>query len=147
MGKNNPAGHVLRFASGRAGWVLGAGALAAAIAIGTPALGRVADPAPARVQVRGSEFNLTLSKTKVKPGRAIVQFLNSGEDPHDLRLQRLGPAGAEGPELGLGEVEPGEYANLDTRLRKRSSYVLWCSLLDHRELGMEATLRTRRHRR
>jgi hypothetical protein len=142
MGRS--AGHVLRFASGRAGWVMGA--LAAAAAIASPAMGAVT-PAPERVQVRGSEFNLTLSKTKVRPGRAIVQFLNSGEDPHDLRLQRLGAGGPDGPELGLGEVEPGEYANLDTRLRKRSSYVLWCSLLDHRQLGMEATLRTRRHRR
>ena len=27
---------------------------------------------------------------------------------------------------------PGDYANLDTRLRKRATYVLWCSLSDHR---------------
>lgn len=101
---------------------------------------------PDRVQVRGSEFNLTLSKSKVIPGRVIVQFLNSGEDAHDLRLQRLGPGGPEGPELGVGEVEPGAYANLDAHLRKASSFVLWCSLKDHRLLGMEATLRTRKHR-
>jgi hypothetical protein len=101
---------------------------------------------PDRVQVRGSEFDLTLSKGRLTPGRVIVQFVNSGEDAHDLRMQRLGPAGQEGPELGVGEVAPGEYANLDIHLRKGSSYVLWCSLKEHRPLGMEATLRTRKHR-
>ena len=75
--------------------------------------------------VRGSEFDLALSKTKVEPGRVIVQFLNAGEDPHDLRIARVGRRRAE---FGFGEVGPGEYENLDTRLRKRSTYVLWCSL-------------------
>jgi len=37
-------------------------------------------------------------------------------------------------------------ANLDAHLRKASSFVLWCSLNDHRLFGMEATLRTRKHR-
>ena len=106
------------------------------------------EPAPHRVQVRGSEYDLLLSKAKLKPGPAIVQFLNDGEDAHDLRLQRLAPPGAPaGPELGVGEVEPGAYENIETRLRRRSTYLLWCSLADHRPRGMEALLRTRRHRR
>jgi hypothetical protein len=122
---------------------------AAAIALLVPALApaKPAAPVPDRVQVQGSEFELVLSKRRVLPGRVIVQFLNGGEDAHDLRLQRLGPGGQEGPELGVGEVQPGEYANLDAHLRKGSSYVLWCSLKDHRQLGMEATLRVRKHRR
>ncbi len=98
---------------------------------------------PDRVMARGSEFEILLSKQKVKPGRVIVQFVNAGEDPHDLRLQRVGDT----TEFGLGETGPGEVVNLDTRLRKRSTYLLWCSLSDHRQLGMEATLRTRKHRR
>jgi plastocyanin len=108
-----------------------------------------ADPVPDRVQVRGSEFDLILSKTKVKPGTVIVQFVNAGEDSHDLRLQRLGPYGPNdqvGPELGAGEVAPGDYENIDAHLRKGSTYVLWCSLSDHRQRGMEATLRTAKHR-
>jgi hypothetical protein len=119
----------------------------ACAALAAAAGARDTKPAPDRVQVRGAEFDLTLSKAKVAPGRVIVQFLNNGEDAHDLRLQRLGPGGQEGPELGLGEVASGEYANLDTRLPKASGYVLWCSLKNHRQLGMEATLRTRKHRR
>ena len=117
----------------------------AAAALAAPALGTAAaksEPAPARVLVRGTEFDLTLSKQKVKPGRVILQFLNDGEDSHDLRIQREGDQ-----ELGLGEVLPEEYESLDVRLRKRSTYVLWCSLADHRAAGMEATLRTKAKRR
>ena len=107
------------------------------------------EPLPDRVQVRGFEFDLVLSKTRVKPGRVIVQFVNEGEDAHDLRLQRVDRATGDpvGAESGLGELGPGDYENLDARLRKRARYRLWCSIADHRGLGMEATLRTKKRRR
>jgi hypothetical protein len=120
-----------------------AGLAAAALGAAGTAAAKPEEPVPDRVLVRGTEFNLTLSKAKVAPGRVIVQFLNDGEDPHDLRLARVGNDG----EFGFGEVGPGDYENLDARLRKRSTYVMWCSLSGHRELGMEATLRTKKRRR
>ena len=115
----------------------------AALAVAATASGAPA-PAPERVQVRGSEFDLTLSKQKLLPGRAIVQFLNGGEDAHDLRLQRVGATGQKGPELSIGVVGPGAYENLDADLRRHATYVMWCSLSDHRERGMEAVLRTKK---
>lgn len=123
-------------------------AAAAAAALALPALAAgepEPPPGPDRVLVRGKEFDLTLSKPKVRPGRVIVQFLNDGEDPHDLRLQRTD--GGDPTEFGVGELGPGEFENLDTRLKKKASYALWCSLNGHRELGMEATLRTKKRRR
>lgn len=114
----------------------------AALALAGQVAAKPAEPALDRVLVRGTEFELVLSKAKVRPGRVIVQFLNDGEDPHDLRLQRRGDTS----ELGVGEIGPGEVASLDTRLRRRSTYALWCSLDGHREAGMEATLRTRKRR-
>ena len=123
--------------------LLGVALVAVAAAAG-PAAGKPSEPVPDRVMARGTEFNLVLSKAKVTPGRVILQFLNAGEDPHDLRIARVGDEGAE---FGFGIVGPGDYQNLDTRLRKRSSYVLWCSLSDHRALGMEAILRTKKRRR
>jgi hypothetical protein len=121
-------------------------ALAGLAALAIPTLAPAKPPPdPDRVQARGSEFDLVLSKQKVRPGRVIVQFLNAGEDPHDLRLQRYGDAGA--PELGTGRIESGDYENLDLHLKKRSTYVLWCSIQDHRQRGMEATLRTKKRRR
>ena len=122
-------------------------ALVALVALGAASATAKPHPAPDRVQVRGLEYDLLLSRAKLTPGRAIVQFFNAGEDAHNLRLQRLDRSGAQvGPELGVGEVEPGTYENIDAHLRKRSKYVLWCSLTDHRARGMEAFLRTRRHR-
>ena len=119
------------------------GALVIALALaGQAAATPPQPPTPDRMLVRGSEFDLVLSKQRVRPGRVIVQFVNDGEDSHDLRLQ---PAGA-GAEFGLGEIAPGEYENLDTRLRKGSTYALYCSLPGHRESGMDATLRTRKRR-
>ena len=125
-----------------AGLGLAALATLAVLAISPLAAGKPAERPPHRAQVRGSEYDLVLSKPKLRPGRVIIQFLNAGEDSHDLRLQRRG----EGAEFGFGSVEPGGYENLDARLRKGSTYILWCSLSDHRQRGMEATLRTRRHR-
>lgn len=128
------------------------GALAAAataLALAAPGALAAKPPAsPERVQVQGSEYDLVLSRAKLTPGRAIVQFLNAGEDAHDLQMQRLDPSGVQvGAVVGAGEVDPGEYANIDTRLKRGSRYVLWCSLKEHRQLGMEATLRARQHRR
>ena len=122
-------------------------ATAASLAVPALAPGRPDPPDPDRVLVRGSEFDLTLSKAKVRPGRVIVQFFNDGEDPHDLRLQRLVSGAPDGSEFGTGELGPGEFDNIDTQLRRRSSYVLWCSISDHRGQGMEATLRTKKRRR
>ena len=130
--------------------MLAAAGAACALALGPPAASSAGKqaPDPERVQARGVEFDLTLSRTKLRPGRAIIQFLNAGEDPHDLRIQRLDAGGHQiGDELGFGVIGPGDYDNLDTHLARRARYVLWCSLDDHRQRGMEATLRTRRHRR
>ncbi len=100
-------------------------------------------PAPSRLLVRGEEFNLLLSQLKLNPGNAIVQFQNAGEDPHDLWIQRIGAP----EQFSIGELVPGDVGELSLRLERDSRYELWCSLPNHRELGMEASLRVRRKRR
>jgi hypothetical protein len=94
--------------------------------------------APARLLVEAREFNLVLSRQAVRPGTAIVQMVNRGEDPHDLRIVRAGGrrAGA------IGEVLPGELGEWSGRLR-RGRYRLYCTLEGHRARGMKATLRVR----
>ena len=102
------------------------------------------EPPLTRIGVRGNEFSLILSRTRVRPGPAIVQFQNVGEDPHDLKLQRVGAA----TELGTGELGPGEVASLpQVWLKRASTYRLWCSLENHVEYGMEATFWVKRKRR
>jgi plastocyanin len=113
--------------------VLG-GALAAALAV--PA-GPVAPPG--RLQVVAKEFSFTLSRQKLKPGPAIVELVNFGEDAHDVRLRRIGGTKT----YGIGPVQPGQHARLRLRLL-RGRYRLWCSIPNHRALGMQVTLLVRR---
>jgi hypothetical protein len=123
---------------------LACGALAAALLGSGQAPAADRERPLTRVGVRGSEFDLVLSRTRVVPGPAVVQFQNAGEDPHDLKLRRRGG----GVELGTGELEPGEIANLPrVWLKRAAAYRLWCSLPDHASYGMEATLRVKRRRR
>jgi hypothetical protein len=95
--------------------------------------------APSRLLVSGDEYSLVLSRGTVRRGPALIQFLNRGEDPHDLRLRRIGAANT----VSVPEMRPGGLAELDTRLRT-GRYRLWCSLPGHRERGMRALLRVRR---
>jgi len=91
--------------------------------------------APARLQVVATEYAFTLSRLHVKAGNAVIELANFGQDPHDLRLQRVGARHV----AGVGEVLPGKQADLSLRLRP-GRYLLWCSVADHRQRGMRAVL-------
>ncbi len=91
--------------------------------------------APARVQVVAKEYSFALSRVHVKAGAATIELANFGQDPHDLRLQRVGARHI----AGLGVVAPGKRAELSLRLAP-GRYSLWCSVANHRALGMRATL-------
>ena len=120
------------------------------LALATPAAAGAApaaEPAPARLLVTAREYSLTLSRPKLPAGEAIVQLYNYGEDPHDLNLQRTGSDRV----YEIGDVEPEATGSVELRLRRRSSYRLWCAIDPHASLGMVATLQTkakrpRRHR-
>jgi uncharacterized cupredoxin-like copper-binding protein len=71
----------------------------------------------------------------VKAGPAIIQFVNYGEDPHDMRVERVGGTRVYGTPV----LQPGAYFNLSVKLLP-GKYELWCSIANHRALGMEATL-------
>ena len=95
--------------------------------------------APARVQVGADEFTFSLSRQSIKAGPAIVQFVNYGEDEHDLRLRRAGGTRV----YRIGKVRPGHLGELEARFLP-GRFTLWCSLADHRKRGMSATLVVRR---
>ena len=96
-------------------------------------------PAPARVQVAAKEFSFALSRLVVKPGDALIEVDNFGEDEHDLRLQRVGSSRV----VSTPVVEAGGRATLETKLAP-GRYLLYCSLGDHRARGMRAVLTVRR---
>ena len=97
--------------------------------------------APARLMVQADEYSLLLSRQSIVRGPARIQFINRGEDPHDLKLQRSGGTHA----ISISETRPGALAQANVSLRT-GRYRLWCSLPGHRALGMRAKLRVRRGR-
>jgi plastocyanin len=95
--------------------------------------------APTRVQVTAKEFWFALSRRTVRSGPAIVEIVNYGEDPHDLRLRRLGG----GRVYRTPIVQPGKYYDLSLKLLP-GRYKLWCSVANHEALGMKAFLIVRK---
>lgn len=92
-------------------------------------------PPPARVQVVAREYSFALSRRTINAGDAIIELANFGEDAHDLRLERVG-----GTKIyGWPVAQPGDVEDRTLRLRA-GRYTLWCSLANHRALGMVATL-------
>jgi hypothetical protein len=115
--------------------------LAAAVLAPVVARGDAADAhghAPARLLVDAREFNLALSRPSVRAGDAIVQLANRGEDPHDLRLVRIGGRGKG----QIAQTLPGELGEWEGHLR-RGRYRVYCTLPGHRAAGMRAVLRVR----
>ena len=91
-----------------------------------------------RVQVSGKEFWYALSRRVVAPGPAIVEFVNFGEDPHDMRIRRVGGTRVYKTPL----VQPGGYFDVELKLAP-GTYRLWCSVANHEALGMKALLTVR----
>ncbi|MGZ4292275.1 MAG: cupredoxin domain-containing protein [Gaiellaceae bacterium] len=91
--------------------------------------------APARVQVVAREYSFTLSRLHVHAGTGVIELANFGQDPHDLRVQRVGARHI----AGLGVVAPGARAELTVKLAP-GRYSFWCSVANHRRLGMHGLL-------
>jgi plastocyanin len=85
------------------------------------------------------EFHFALSRQTIKAGDAIVELRNQGEDAHDLRLRRVG--GTRVYMLPL--TQSGQTVDREFRLRP-GTYRLYCSVANHRSLGMQATLVVKR---
>jgi plastocyanin len=105
---------------------------------GTTAVPPIEPPAegPVRVQVIAKEYSFTLSRAEVPAGKVIVEFINDGEDSHNLHFQEP----AEASEAGAFPTSsPGFHGDLTLNLHP-GSYTLFCSLPGHEAKGMKATL-------
>jgi len=94
---------------------------------------------PARLGVQASEYHLVLSRSSVKMGPALIELQNVGQDPHDLRLRRIGGKRT----YAIALTDPGKRRTISLKLLP-GRYRLWCSVANHAQLGMEAVLRVRR---
>lgn len=95
-----------------------------------------AAPAPTRIQVTSTEFRLSMSRVVVPGGRVRIELVNFGEDPHDLKLRRIGGRYT----YTIPETHPGERSTKTLRL-VAGRYHVWCAVDGHRDRGMHATLR------
>jgi uncharacterized cupredoxin-like copper-binding protein len=108
-------------------------ALAAAV-VGLPSAGASAQVS--FVQVVEKEFNLTLSRPAVQRGTVSIELVNFGMDAHDLIVLKKA-AGAK--PIVFKRLDPRGHADRTLRLTP-GRYSLWCSIADHRNRGMRATL-------
>jgi hypothetical protein len=92
--------------------------------------------------VVAQEFSYSLSRSKVRAGRVIVELVNRGQDTHDLDLRRVGTTRI----IRFPSVQPGQVVDRDLKLVP-GRYLLWCAIADHREEGMHAMLRVVRPKR
>jgi plastocyanin len=96
-------------------------------------------PPPTHVQVTAQDtegFRFVLSRTTVPAGKVIIEFVNHGQDEHNLHTLEPG----EGSEGGsLPNTAPGGHPQLSLEMRP-GSYTLFCSLPGHEAKGMKATL-------
>ncbi len=81
-----------------------------------------------------TQLQLQLSRATLPAGTAIVQQYNAGSDPHNLLLERQGVVAFSFPTL-----DPGANQQQTVDLA-HGTWTLYCSLLNHRALGMQATL-------
>jgi plastocyanin len=94
---------------------------------------------PSRVQVTAEDtegFHFVLSRHEVPAGKVIIEFIDHGQDEHNLN-SRTG-AGSSitpiSPDLRSGELKDEEFNFAP------GSYTLFCSLPEHEAKGMKATL-------
>ncbi len=84
-------------------------------------------------ELSATQLQLQLSRPSVAAGTTIVEQYNAGSDPHNLILQRGGTA------FAFPTLDPGGDQRRTLTLTP-GTWTLYCSLLNHRELGMQATL-------
>ena len=87
------------------------------------------------MQVTAVEYGFTLSRTTVPAGKVVLEFVNHGQDEHNLNV-----ALGEGPLAGsFANTPSGDVVDQTIELRP-GAYTLFCSLPEHEKKGMKATL-------
>jgi Copper binding proteins, plastocyanin/azurin family len=85
-------------------------------------------------EISATQLQLQLSRPSLPAGTAIIEQYNAGSDPHNLVAETQSAVA-----FSFGDLAPGGDQKQTVTLHP-GTYTLYCSLLDHRSLGMQATL-------
>jgi plastocyanin len=88
----------------------------------------------AHLQVVAREWSVTPSRLTLPAGRVAVELDNFGQDPHNLRVERVGDP-ATGFTFTLTRPRTQSTQKLDLG---PGTWKLYCTLPGHEELGMRA---------
>lgn len=113
--------------------------IAAALAAATLATAGSPAPVATPVGVGLREYRVSIYRPSVRRGRIKLNLTNRGEDVHDIAVRRAGRTVAHS-----ALVRAGGRVALRVRLARTGRYSLVCTVADHAERGMRATLRVRR---
>jgi len=82
-------------------------------------------------------FRFVLSRSSVPAGEVIIEFVNHGQDEHNLNALEPNAGAVVG---SLPNTAPNAHPGLSLDLHA-GSYTLFCSLPGHEAKGMKATLK------
>jgi plastocyanin len=81
-------------------------------------------------------YRFILSRPTVPAGEVIIEFVNHGQDEHNLNAHEPNEEKLAG---SLPDTAPNAHPSLTLNLH-HGSYTLFCSIKDHEAKGMKATL-------
>jgi plastocyanin len=82
-----------------------------------------------------ADFSITLDEDSLSAGTYEIDVVNSGSATHDLVVEQDGNDVA-----GTDPIAPGDSSTLTVTLEP-GEYVFYCSIGNHRAMGMERTVR------
>jgi plastocyanin len=92
-------------------------------------------PAAQTVDISAEDFKFDPENPKVdKAGTVEFRLTNDGQAPHALEVE--GPEGEVESEV----IDPGKSTTVKADLGRRGSFVIYCPVGNHRDLGMEGTV-------
>jgi plastocyanin len=88
----------------------------------------------AALKATETDFSISLSEDHLKAGTYTITVVNDGNATHDLAVEEDGTMKATSD-----SISPGESATLKVDL-DAGEYVFYCSIGNHRAMGMELTV-------
>lgn len=110
-------------------------AASSAPAQGTAAAGSSTDTAAGTLTATESEYKIDLSSADLTAGTYTITVANAGRSTHSLTIQ--GPGGVD---VTSDIVQGGKSTTMTVTLQP-GEYEVFCPIGNHRQMGMETTLR------